>query len=541
MTAPTPEHPPVFVDGVGSRHLVRDASSGALVERLVLEPELTETPGFTVALGERVARLSGFRNTCYARVHHVEALEAGGAGLVSDFTYGWRLAHVLDAARADDVEIDATVVLALLRQLLPAVALLSQQARDVVHGALGPERLVITPQGRVVIIEHVFGSALEALQYGRERLWRDFRVATPPSPGLPRMTPRTDAVQVGLITLALVLGRRIEADEFPDRLAALVDEAAERLARTDEAVAPRLMNWIARALQLEARTAFQSPFDAQAALERVLTGRPAANGSLDTLLARLAPALPPMVAPTPLTAEPEFEPAPLAAVDAPPEPEAPEPVVPVAAVDDEVARPVTPPAAPSVAAAPVPSSVLSSDAVSVAPARRVSPALAALALIVFLQAGVIAWLWQREPAAPLSTTGELVVESRPEAARVSIDGEERGVTPFRLELAPGAYVLQVAVGGAEPRVIPLTIRAGVQTAQYVELVGVPTTGTLDVRSEPSRVRVWVDGQDRGLTPLTLADLSPGEHEVVLERGARRVTHRVRIEPGTTAELVVPMR
>lgn len=539
MTAPSPEHPPVFVDGLGARHLVRDEASGALVEHLVLDPELTEAPGFTVALGERVARLSGFRNTCYARVHHVEAIEAGGVGLVSDFTYGWRLAHVLDAARAEDVEIDTTAVLALLRQLLPAVALLSQQARDVVHGALGPERLVITPQGRVVVIEHVFGSALEALQYGRERLWRDFRVATPPSPGLPRMTPRTDAVQVGLITLALVLGRRLEANEFPDRLTTLVDEAGERLARTGEAAAPRLMNWIARALQLDARSAFQSPFDAQAALEHVLAGRPASNGSLDTLLARLAPALPPMVAPAPLTAEPEAPP--VAVADVPPEPDAPEPVVPATAVDDEVALPAPPAAPPAVAPAPAPSTVVSSDAEAATPARRVSPALAALALIVLLQAGLIAWLWQREPAAPLSTTGELVVESRPEAARVSIDGEERGVTPFRLELAPGAYVLQVAVGGAEPRVIPLTIRAGVQTAQYVELVGVPTTGTLDVRSEPSRVRVWVDGQDRGLTPLTLNDLSPGEHEVVLERGAQRVTHRVRIEPGTTAQLVVPMR
>ena len=66
--------------------------------------------------------------------------------------------------------------------------------------------------------------------------------------------------------------------------------------------------------------------------------------------------------------------------------------------------------------------------------------------------------------------------------------------------------------------------------------GVATTGVLEVRSEPSRARVTIDGQARGSTPLTLRDVAPGDYQVVLERGGRTATQMVRVEPGATAQL-----
>ena len=73
------------------------------------------------------------------------------------------------------------------------------------------------------------------------------------------------------------------------------------------------------------------------------------------------------------------------------------------------------------------------------------------------------------------------MQSRPPGARVSVDGKERGVTPVTLRLPSGAHVLEVQVGKSEPRVIPLTIQAGVQTAQYIELQDVQSTGALEIR------------------------------------------------------------
>ena len=133
-----------------------------------------------------------------------------------------------------------------------------------------------------------------------------------------------------------------------------------------------------------------------------------------------------------------------------------------------------------------------------------------------------------------------MVQSRPLAARVSVDGEDRGVTPLTMKLAAGVHVLEVQIGKSEPRVIPLTIRSGVQTAQYVELQNVPTTGGLDIRTDPPGARVSIDGQNRGTAPVTIRDLPPGDHDVVLEANGQKVTQTVRVDAGATAQLVVPM-
>ena len=540
------DHPPVFVDGLGSRYLARDEVTGGLLEHLVFDHELVETPGFVVALGERVARLAAFRNTCYARVGHVEALESGGVALVSEFIYGWRLAQVLALAERERVPLPAGAVFGLIRQLLPAVALLSQHARDVVHGALGPERLLITPQGRLVISEHVLGSALDALQYGRERLWLDFRIATPPSAGLARMGPRTDVMQIGLVALSLVLGRALRGEEFPGGLDGLVNDAREHLLRDGSAGLSRdVGEWLSRALHLDPRTSFQSTFDAQAALERVLTDHRdylTASPAIDAVLARLAPMLPPVVPPDTHVEAPADDSSPAVAAAGPETSAVLPPERDEAAVDEPALAPHVAEETPVAASDPVPEEPVAPgpEPAGGAVPRRLVLALAAVTLIALVQTALLMVAWNRAPGAGLEGEGELVVQSRPLAARVTVDGEDRGVTPLTLRLPAGPHVLQVAVGGSEPRVIPLTILAGVQTAQYVELLNVPTTGTLEVRSDPSRARVYVDGQDRGLTPITLRDLLPGDREVVLERGSQRVVQRVRIEPGTTAQLVVPM-
>jgi hypothetical protein len=61
-----------------------------------------------------------------------------------------------------------------------------------------------------------------------------------------------------------------------------------------------------------------------------------------------------------------------------------------------------------------------------------------------------------------------------------------------------------------------------------------------VRSEPTGARVTVDGRARGLTPLVLRDLAPGDHDVMVEWGRQKIRQTVRIEPGITSQLVVPL-
>ena len=506
---------PALADGFGQRVYTVDPDVGDDVELLELAPSLVEHGGFVAALGERVARLAGVRHASYAHLRRLDRPASNRLVLVSERTPGWRLSELLSAAAASGAPPpDTTVVFSILRQLLPAVALFSRPNRDLAIGALAPERLILTPQARLVIVEHAFGSALEKLNLGRDRLWRDFRIAMPPSAGLPRANARADATAIGVVALSLLLGRVLTPDEFPGGLQALVDSVSER--REGEAVplSPGLSRWLSRALQFDVRNAFQSPHEAQIAFETVLISERAyvtTQGTLEAWLKTVGGGIDrERGSREPGVGRRESDQVP-AAPDAP----------------DGIRG--TAPAAPE------------------APEARVAPAsvprvlVLALAGLVVVLLGAVAWLWTRPTTAALAVgEGELVVQSRPASAHVSIDGQDRGMTPLTLRLPAGAHVLEVQVGDSEPRVIPLEIRPGVQTDQYIELQGVPTTGGLDVRSEPSGARVTVDGRSHGSTPVTLRDLSPGDHEVLVELGSRKAKQVVHVEAGVTAPLVVPL-
>ena len=147
----------------------------------------------------------------------------------------------------------------------------------------------------------------------------------------------------------------------------------------------------------------------------------------------------------------------------------------------------------------------------------------ALAGVIVVLLAVVAWLWSRDPGVPRAGEGELVVQSRPIGARVSVDGTERGVTPLTVRLPSGAHVLEVQIGKAEPRVIPLTIQANVQTAQYVELQGAD--------SRPARSRFAVNPRARASRSMVspvgprrrrFATCRPAIMLVVLEVGSRKV-------------------
>jgi hypothetical protein len=121
-----------------------------------------------------------------------------------------------------------------------------------------------------------------------------------------------------------------------------------------------------------------------------------------------------------------------------------------------------------------------------------------------------------------------------------VDGEQKGTTPLTLTLAVGPHVLELR-GPGEPRTIPITVTAGMQSSQYIELPKtIAKTGQLQIRTEQSGARVTVDGIARGTSPITVAELTPGEHAVVLESDHGSVRESVIVESGVTASLVVPL-
>jgi serine/threonine protein kinase len=263
---------PLFADGLGERVLAADATTGELLQVLRLRPELTAVPSFEFALRERTARLTNFRHAYYARVRRVDRLTGGGGlAIVSDHVEGTRLSDVLRVAHQRGLQLDTNAALCLIRQLVPAVSLLHENARDASHGLIAPERLVVTPHARLVIVEHVLGSGVEQLQFSRDRLWHEFRVAIPSSAGMARFDHRADVNGIGITALSLVLGRPLGAEEVPHAVPQLLMQARERTPMGEERpLSNAFRNWLGRTLQLDVRRAFASAPEALAALEETL-------------------------------------------------------------------------------------------------------------------------------------------------------------------------------------------------------------------------------------------------------------------------------
>jgi hypothetical protein len=94
---------------------------------------------------------------------------------------------------------------------------------------------------------------------------------------------------------------------------------------------------------------------------------------------------------------------------------------------------------------------------------------ATVVLLAVLAAGQAAYIGVRLLMTPAAaSTAVLTVDSVPDGAVVVIDGEARGVTPFKVELSAGTHSLQLRKDG-RTRTIPVILTAGVQASQYVEL------------------------------------------------------------------------
>jgi PEGA domain-containing protein len=617
---------PLFCDGIGERVVAVDGATGELLQILRIRPALTAVPSFEFALRERAARLANFRHAYYARVRRIDRVAVPGPGLsiVSDHVEGTRLSDILRVAYERNLQLDINTALCLIRQLVPAVALLHENAREVAHGLIAPERLIVTAHARLVIVEHVLAAAVEQLQFGRDRLWQEFRIAMPPSAGLPRFDHRADVTGVGLVALALVLGRPIEAHEFPAHLPVLLNDARERTALGEEQpLSPPLRDWLARALQLDTRRAFASAPEALTALEEIVADDSmyvAAPVALETFMSRYIAALLELpVDPIPAPGASAFMPAaPAASPVAPVMPAATSvaPAPPAASKSAAFATP-PPPASPAPAlssyvppAAPMPAAA----AEPFAPAKReplfdpyradatapagpeptardltelipaadlktkfdipgahkplfdpdepftlpaVEPAhkksrrsfrlplkisrkalIAAVAVVLLAGGGVFAMRYV-SPGGSAPSSGTLVVQSNPAGVQVVVDGVERGQTPARLSVAPGAHILELR-GRGVPRVIPFTVAAGGEVSHHLEFASTPETGSLRVESQPAGAKVLVDGTDRGVAPVTISDLLPGDHEVILQTPLASARHVVTVQAGGTASLVTPV-
>src|SRR6476620_9293957 len=535
-------------DGVGDRLLMFDNSDAPSLELLRVRPELASAPGFEEALRERVRRLRGFRHPSFARVRSVENLEPDeGLAVVSNYTPGKRLSELLHQANGP------RFAKALIRQLAPALALLQEQSAGPGHGALNLDRIVVTPEGRLTIVEYVLGAASETLGLNSSQL-ASLGIAVPASDGETSapLDASTDIYQLGLIALSVLLGRPLGAGEHP-QASALLSQFAEAAERDGVSFSPLLQRWIERALQVDGET-FQSLEEAQTALAELLQEDPRREPPRPGLAERsVATGSPPPVGPSAASQ--------------------PEPVVNTQPFDrfTETIRPTAaPPRSPEQVFARGPEPPRKNDlnqpssqartlfdyeptAGNRAPVRNraadrsaeprpveraqperakprasgrtrtFGPAVAALAMLSAGEAVVIAGLVYREW---FTSPPPIVVETTESGADVVVEGRSATGSPLRLTVAPDMRWV---------RVVDSTPSAKAAAAK----TGQKASGSIQV-SSPIDVQIFEHDRLIGSAPGGRLEVAPGRHDLQIVNLALgyELRQKLDVEAGQMVSLYV---
>jgi hypothetical protein len=482
--------------------------------------------------------------------------------LISNHTPGKRLSEVLHRARGP------VFAAALIRQLAPALAQFHQQHPGAAHGLLSPDRIVVSPEARLTIVEHVVAPAIERLDLGTLPLgWMG--IALPPAAvGTPaRLDVATDWYQLGLVSLAALMGRPVTEDDLP-QLERLLDQLSDSAGRDGTPLSPFVRQWLDRTLQVSGER-IESGADAHAAVSDLLQEdlpreprrvvpmrlpasataepRPAAPPAPESTT--VAPPPTPAPAPRPViemfVREPEAGPIAAPAPKPPaPKPAAvkvPSPVValPNATVSAAIIAPSAPPsmfdirspAAPEPALSPFEREVLAgrlagplAEPPTSAPAakgRKVSLSVAAgIALLAIVEAGVIAWMVRND--APRSS---VAVETNPAGEHMVVRPGVSDPVPVQLTLGPDLRWVRVTAPSTQ----------GVAGGT----VDKTAAATMRILS-PIALKVFEGSRLLGSVPGADLRLLPGRHDLDLvnETLGYRLPHTVQVEPGQTLSIHV---
>jgi hypothetical protein len=122
-----------------------------------------------------------------------------------------------------------------------------------------------------------------------------------------------------------------------------------------------------------------------------------------------------------------------------------------------------------------------------------------------------------EPTTPSLKTGSIAITSSPAGATVDIDGIHRGATPLILtEIPAGNHLVTLSFKGYDDWNHTISVGSGQMAAINAELEAIKEiTGSLAVITDPPGADVSVDGNFKGVSPVTIQGLSEGMHTVLL--------------------------
>lgn len=560
--------PPSFADAFGHRQLVFDPTAGTSLEVLKFSELFSKSPEFETALRERTEALKHIHHPSLGQVHRVER-EGESLLLLSKHTPGRRIAELQAKAQG------AAFALELIRLVTPLLATLEKAGAGMCHGAISADRIVVTRDGRLVVVEHVLGSAINAMKLSAAQLAEIGLIVPPALPGgdpsHPVLDSRADIAQLAFLALSLLLGRPLAASDYPAKISALLDEFV--MVAGSPMLAAKMRTWLERSMQLSPKS-FASAAEAMEAAkdlpddlevrvhnslsafpsEAVTPPRPAARvvtkdvrevkevtdvkevalaastaqprkergrrllaGWLIAALAvvAIAEGVALFVWPYATSTSPVIEVRPAAVVEPPPAPVVPNPAA------------TTPSATDPATLNPAPAAQTQQTSLAAAPAAT---AAASAAVTPVKTDAPVAAATDPALAPPGPRFGALTISS-PLDLQIFEGGKLLGTNQGQLAVNEGSHLIEFVNEATGFRYSQnVTIRAGKMTNLSI---AVPK-GRVSINAVPW-AEVLIDGTAQGQTPLANVSLPIGKHEIVFRHpqlGERKQTVIVKVDEPT---------
>ncbi len=122
------------------------------------------------------------------------------------------------------------------------------------------------------------------------------------------------------------------------------------------------------------------------------------------------------------------------------------------------------------------------------------------------------------PVAATNETCTISVVSIPQGGTVFVDGNDVGDTPItEIPVTSGAHSILVSEEGYDDYTTIVSIESGNHRDVIANLQKIANRGLVTILTEPPGGDLYVDGKSRGVTPVTVDNLLPGRHEILIRK------------------------
>jgi len=141
-----------------------------------------------------------------------------------------------------------------------------------------------------------------------------------------------------------------------------------------------------------------------------------------------------------------------------------------------------------------------------------------------------------------NTNGTIIVSSTPQDALVYLDGLLKGTGSVTLQdVSPGYHSVRVSKTMYNDYGTDVRVVAGSPSYVNAVLTPISGSGTIIASSNPAGANVYLDGMDKGISPVTIAGVSSGFHTISFTKtGYTDASRTVTMAAGQTVDITVDL-